>query len=120
MCVLAMPFAVSSCSEEEELTIISYAASGNISAMGSSIDDAMEATFAVAEYNEAIQGVVKNAYATRVMDDEVIAACDAVFEEQHTNHPNWHGSVEVRKYEGIASSPDEELSYTVIKTYSYE
>lgn len=113
--------AVSSCEEKTEGTdIFIYSASGNLSA---SSQDVTVPQPTVADYNDAIIAAVGDTYLTESRDAEVIAACDAVYEEHQalisSGKVTARGSVEIRKVFST-SSPSEEAEYTVVKTYTYE
>ena len=113
--------AVSSCEEKtEETDIFIYSASGNLSA---SSQDAAVPEPSIADYNDAIIGAVGDTYLTESRDEEVISACDAVYEEHQalisSGKVTASGSVEIRKVFSTSSS-SEEAEYTVVKTYTYE
>lgn len=91
--------------------IITYQAFGTLSGDLSSL-------LAVPAYSEAIRKVIGESI-TSEKDNEVIAACDAVYEDHRKNHPAWKGTIEIHKIRGTSSST-ETLPSTVIKTYKYE
>lgn len=110
--------AISSC-KKEEVTTITYGVSGSL--QSSSQDIASQPS--ITDYTEAIQEVLGGYYATKEMDAEVIEACDKVYASHksmiETTGISVKGSLELRKTVGSATSPDEELKYTVLKTYNY-
>ncbi len=116
VCTMTMALNFTACSEDDDVsTIITYTAKGNISDSSSA---ALEAMFAIAEYNEAITKELGNYYFDTAKDNEVISICDVVYQSHRTNHPTWKGYVEIEKSEVGASG--DVISSTVIKTYKYE
>ena len=111
--------AISSCKEKEEVTTITYGVTGSL--QSSSQDIASQPS--ITDYTEAIQEVLGGYYATKEMDAEVVEACDKVYASHksmiETTGISVKGSLELRKTVGSATSPDEELKYTVLKTYNY-
>lgn len=111
---MTMALNFTSCSEEDEPGLYVYTATGSLSASGS---DAFNALLGIAEYTEAIKNTLGDNYTTTSKDDEVIAACDAVFENHKTNHPSWTGKVDIRKSKVNVSG--EANVGEIIKTYNY-
>lgn len=114
MTMTCVAFAACSSENDETANIIYYRADGNVGAVGSDFSETFSSNFAVAEYNTAIESVAKN-YDTVSKDNEVIAACDKVFDSHRTNHPSWKGSVTITKYQGVDNKTSK-----VLKTYTYE
>ena len=111
---MTMALNFTSCSEEDEPGLYVYTATGSLSASGS---DAFNALLGIAEYTEAIKNTLGDNYTTTSKDDEVIAACDAVYEMHQSKHPSWTGKVEIRKSNVIVSG--EATFIKVIKTFDY-
>lgn len=111
---MTMALNFTSCSEEDELGLYVYTATGNLTASGA---DAFDALYGIAEYNEAIKNTLGENYTSSNKDNEVIAACDAVYEMHQSKHPSWTGKVEIRKSNVIVSG--EATFIKVIKTYNY-
>ena len=112
--------ALSSCEEKENVTTITY---GVVGSLQSSSHDITASQPSITDYTEAIQEVLGGYYATKEMDAEVVEACDKVYASHksmiETAGISVKGSLELRKTVGSATSPDEELKYTVLKTYNY-
>lgn len=116
VCTMTMALNFTACSEDDDVsTIITYTAKGNISDSSSA---ALEAMFAIAEYNEAITNELGSYYFDTAKDNKVISICDVVYQNHRTNHPTWKGYVEIEKSEVGASG--DVISSTIIKTYKYE
>lgn len=113
--VCSMAVTMTSCSsDDDEVTdLVSYEASGTLSASNST--DALEAIFGISQYTEAIKEALGGDYVSSDKDKEVISACDAVYQNHRTNHPSWEGKITIRKYR-VSSSESEG---TVVKTYTY-
>lgn len=115
-CAITMALNFTACSEEDDVsTIITYTAEGNLTA---SSNDAFEAIFGITDYTEAITNVLGNNYTTEERDKDVIAACDAVYNNHRINHPTWKGYIEIEK--GKVGTSGDIVSSTIIKTYRYE
>ena len=111
---MTMALNFTSCSEEDEPGLIVYTATGNLTASGA---DAFDALYGIAEYNEAIKNTLGENYTSSNKDNEVIAACDAVYEMHQSKHPSWTGKVEIKKSK--LSILGETTTGEVIKTYNY-
>lgn len=111
---MTMALNFTSCSEEDEPGLILYSATGNLSASGA---DAFDALYGIAEYNEAIKNTLGDTYTTSNKDNEVIAACDAVYEMHQSKQNTWKGKVEIKKSK--VSISGETSVGEVIKTYNY-
>lgn len=114
MCVVVMAVGLASCSEEKnEMQLIMYTSDPVIGVMG---DGGLEIIMAVIDdYDTALKQVMGGDYCTTNKDEEVIAACDKIFQSHQSKYPQVEGTMSIRK---IVSS-SEPSEGTIIKTYTY-
>lgn len=107
---------LTSCNTKEEKTYIyTYVADGQVSA-----SDDPSSAMAIPIFNEEIEELLGGAsYSLTEKDDEVIAACDALYETLKPEHPKWKGEVKILKYISDAGTDAESIKGTTIKTYSF-
>lgn len=105
--------AVSSCEEKTENVIYYY----SLGTLETASFDVTSPQPAGGDYEEAILSVLGADYATEEMDAEVIAACDAVYEEHKTMIETYGliASGEIEIYKSTGGDSDE-----VIRTYTYD
>lgn len=113
MCLLSTTFIFTACSDDEDETtnIVTYVAETGEDGISGNM-------FAITDYTSAISSVTGNNW--READNEVITACNAVFNSHRENYPDMRGTINIVKYRGTTSSPDEELKGMIIKTYIYQ
>ncbi len=114
MTMTCVTFAACSSENDETANIIRYGANGSISAAGSNFSETFSGSLARTDYTTAIDSVVGGIYCTSSKDNEVIAACDKVYENHRTKHPSLKGSITITKYRGLNNDTG-----TVLKTYQY-
>ncbi len=98
---------------DETTSIVYYRAYGNAGAFGADISETLSNLECLGDYTAAIGSVAKD-YDTVSKDNEVIAACDKVYNTHRTEHPSWKGTITVYKYRGIDGN-----NRSVLKTYEY-
>lgn len=116
MCVAVMAIGLTACSEEEGegIQIIVYTSEPTIGIMG---DTGLEILMAVIDdYDKALKQAMGGDYCMSDKDEEVIAACDKVFQSHQSKYSQIEGTMDIRKTS--SSSPSSEG--TIIKTYTYE
>lgn len=118
-CALTLVLNVTACSDDDENEVILYGynVSVNVMNMGS-INDGFS-IIAIADYQAAINQVVGERILTEPCDEEVIAACDEVYNTHRAEYPNWKGEISINRTQSTITS-DEDAPSTVIKTYKYE
>ena len=118
-CALTLVLNVTACSDDDENEVIVYAYAASIkTTVNSSIEEGLS-ILAVADYTAAINQVVGERILTEPCDEEVIAACDEVYNTHRAEHPNWKGEISINRTQSTITS-DEDAPSTVIKTYKYE
>lgn len=107
---------LTSCNTEDEtVTVYSYAAEGQISA----VDD-MSSSMAIPYFNTEIEKVLDGVnYSLTEKDNEVTAACDALYETLKSEHPAWGGEVRIIKYISTSGTDPELDEGTTLKTYTF-
>lgn len=107
---------LNSCNTEDEtVTVYAYAADGQISA----VDD-MSASMAIPYFNTEIEKVLDGVnYSPTEKDNEVIAACNALYETLKQEHPAWGGEVRIIKYISTSGTDPEIDKGTTLKTYTF-
>lgn len=107
-CILASTCFLSCSSEDDETTMYTYRAEGNIS--GTSI----ASLFLITDYTAAIQNVIGESYTTSNKDKDVIAACDAVYAKHQQSTIKASGQITIKRY-----TIGKDDQGTAIKTYDY-
>lgn len=113
---IIMATCLSSCVKENEDFLYSYVAEGNVFSSGD-LSDGIGALFAIGEYTEAINKVVKDGYTTEEKDDEVIAACEKVYQSQRAKYPKMAGEVSIKKTKFNTSG--EAVDKSIIKNFTF-
>ena len=119
-CIAATALTFTSCrTEESGIAIITYSASGDISASGSG-GNILDALFVITEYNSAIKTCYDSEiFSSKEIDAQIISVCDKVYQTHKENAVNATGYVEIKKTVGASSVPDADLPSKTIKRYEY-
>lgn len=120
--VVTASFLFVSCSKEEQGSevMISYYHVDDLTFTGSFVDGMDMIANAMSDYSKAIEGVLGGTYTDKEMDEEVMTACDAVYEKHKADYPKLKGTVIIIRNKTDLSVSDNKPVEETIKTYKYE